>query len=150
MYKHIGRFTLGNKVDITDPCYDKDVWCRMTVECQPGEYTGIANVIDEGDWGERVAQLFIFKDGIETDDFVKIGEIGVDAGLAGFFNNKQDFSDEEWYELCDKTREGEAWQMYDGIFCQSGYGDGSYDVYANKDGSAFMIEFIYEEDDEDY
>ena len=26
--ENVGQITLGTSVDITDPCYDKDVWCR--------------------------------------------------------------------------------------------------------------------------
>lgn len=36
--EYVGKIMLGDKVDITDPCYDKSVWCRMTVDCKPGEY----------------------------------------------------------------------------------------------------------------
>lgn len=30
--KLIGRKHFEGSVDITDPCYDKDVWCRIVVE----------------------------------------------------------------------------------------------------------------------
>ena len=124
--KHVGTLVLGNKVDITDPCYDKDVWCRMTVDCEPGEYKGYVELSDEGEWGIRVKSISIFKGdkicGIEEMEL--IGEIGVDVGMAGFFNNKPDFNDEEWEYFCDKTHHGNAWNMYNGIFSYSGYGDG--------------------------
>ena len=135
MYKHIGKIELGNTVDITDPCYDKGTWCRMTTECQPGLYTGIANVIDEGVWGERVAQLFIFKDGIETGFSEIIGCIGVDAGLAGFFNNKPDYKGDAWMDFLVEANVFKTKDKYNyddnyyitknGIFSKSGYGDGS-------------------------
>jgi len=35
-----------------------------------------------------------------------------------------------------------------GVVSESGYGDGGYDVYANADRSAFMIEFLYDEEEE--
>lgn len=62
--------------------------------------------------------------------------------MAGFFNDKPDFNDDEWDKLCDKVNEGDAWCLYDGIFSSSGYGDGSYDVYASVDRDAFTIVFI--------
>lgn len=35
----IGVMDFHGSVDITDPCYDKDVWCRMNnVKISEGEY----------------------------------------------------------------------------------------------------------------
>ena len=151
MLKYIGELELGTKVDITDPCYDKDVWCRMTTDCEPGLYKGYVEMSDEGDWGMRVATVSIFKGdkmwGIEEMEY--IGNIGVDAGLAGFFNDKPDFSDTEWNEFCGKINDGDAWNLYNGIFSSSGYGDGCYNVYANEERNAFTIVFIDDESDDD-
>ena len=154
MLKYIGELELGTKVDITDPCYDKDVWCRMTTDCEPGLYKGYVEMSDEGDWGMTVATVSIFKGdkmwGIEEMEY--IGNIGVDAGLAGFFNDKPDFSDTEWNEFCDKINDGDAWNLYNGIFSSSGYGDGCSNVYANEERNAFTIVFIddeYDDDEED-
>ena len=37
--KKIGVMDFHGSVDITDPCYDKDVWCRMNdVKISDGEY----------------------------------------------------------------------------------------------------------------
>lgn len=140
----LGELNLGCKVDITDPCYDRDVWCRMTVDCEPGCYNGYVTISDEGDFGRRVTNISIYKDNKtwDIDEMELIGYICVDAGLAGFFNNKPDFSDKEWKELCDKISDGDAWNMYNGIFSSSGFGDGEYDVYANEQRSAFTIVFI--------
>lgn len=156
----IGTFDLGTEVDITDPCYDKGVWCRMTTECQPGTYTGYAYISDEGEWGERVAEISIFKDDIkcETEDMELIGNIGVDAGLAGFFNNKPNYPDDKWMEFLVNAGVFKSYDEYDydknyycvdyGVFSSSGYGDGGYDVYANEDRTAFTIVFIEEDEDE--
>ena len=150
MMEYVGTMMLDTKVDITDPCYSKGVWCRMTADCEPGEYKGYIEMSDEGIFGTRVASISIFKGdkiwGIEEMEI--IGNIGVDAGLAGFFNDKPDFSDNEWYDLCDKISKGHVWNLYDGIFASSGYGDGFYDVYANEERNAFTIVFIYEDCDE--
>ena len=149
--EYVGTIELGTKVDITDPCYDKDTWCRMTTDCEPGEYKGYVEMSDEGSWGMRVASISIFKGnkkwGIEEMEC--IGTIGVDAGLAGFFNDKPDFNDEEWSEFCDMIREGDAWDLYNGIFSSSGFGDGEYNVYANEERNAFTIVFIDEEYEDD-
>ena len=147
----VGTLTLNKTVDITDPCYDRSVWCRMTEPCMPGEYTGYVDIFDEGEWGERVASISIYKDdkAVPLSQMHYIGEIGVDAGLAGFFNNKRNFNDEEWTQFCSEIEEGNAWCLYDGIFSSSGYGDGGYSVYANDERSAFTIVFIGDEEEED-
>lgn len=141
----VGSLILGDKVDITDPCYDKDVWCRMTTKCEPGEYQGFAEVVN-GEYGTRVSSLCIIKKGANCSlkEYECIGSIGVDAGLAGFFNNKPDFNDEEWREFCahlDFSKD-QTWNDHNGIYSESGYGDGEYNVYANKDRNAFTIRFI--------
>lgn len=154
---YIGYLELQDKVDITDPCYDRDTWCRMTTDCKAGTYYGFVKEVDCGDWGKRIAQISIsqkhkFSDitGMEC-----IGSIGVDAGLAGFFNNKPDYDREEWRNFCDVvdfSKEVQAWDIGYGLFSSSGYGDGGYNVYANQDRTAFTIVFIgddelLEEDD---
>lgn len=142
--EYVGTITLGDTVDITDPCYSKSVCCRMTTNCCSGVYKGYIEREEIEDWGTRVTTLSIFLgDKIwELEEMEPIGTIGVDAGLAGFFNNKRDFSDKEWSELCSKISEGDAWVMYDGIFSSSGFGDGMYEVFANEERSAFTILFI--------
>ena len=131
----VGKFELGNKVDITDPCYNKGVWCRMTTDCKPGTWYGYATISDDR------------KD--PEPDWELIGDIGVDAGMAGFFRDKPDYTDEEWYQFCSRFDHRKCYTGLDyGVASESGYGDGSYDVYANADRSAFMIEFLYDEDEE--
>ena len=151
--EYVGAIELGTKVDITDPCYNKGTWCRMTTDCEPGTYKGYVEMSDEGVWGTRVATVSIFKGDKmwSIEEMESIGSIGVDAGLAGFFNDKPDFNDDEWSEFCDKIEEGEAWNLYNGIFSSSGYGDGCYEVYANEERNAFTIVFINEEyENEEY
>ena len=149
--EHVGTLLLEDMVDITDPCYDKDVWCRMTTNCQKGIYEGYVELSDEGDWGTRVKSLSIYKDGniVPVEIMERIGDICVDAGLAGFFNNKPDFSDSEWEKFCADIEIGKYWNLYDGIFSSSGYGDGCYNVFANKERTAFTIVFLEEEDEDE-
>lgn len=155
---YVGELRLDDKVDITDPGYDANVWCRTTKKCQPGVYKGYAYISDEGAWGKRVAQLSIFKDDKkeDLDKMELIGAIGVDAGMAGFFRDKPDFPDDAWHQFLvdsgvfigdafDYSRKTYAIDY--GIFSESGFGDGGYDVYANEDRSAFTIVFIPEEED---
>ena len=149
----IGTINLQNTVDVTDPCYNKDVWCRMTVKnVQPGAYECYACLKDDGSWGVRVSRArIVLADGSDvaksTMERVQrgrswrfIGDIGVDAGMAGFFADKPDFGDDEWSKLCDWIFHGEneGKMAYiktfhngsDGFWTESGYGDGGYPVYA--------------------
>lgn len=86
----------------------------------------------------------------DSPSWKKYGEIGVDAGVAGFFWNKPDFNDAEWSSLCDfmsnERRKGKV--VYSdpkfGIWADSGYGDGEYPVSIIKENNeiiAIKIEF---------
>lgn len=142
--KHlIGTKHFEGVVDITDPCYDKTVRCRMTTTVRNGEYDCVIWCDEDGD----VAIIGIYQDGVvpSRQAVKKIGTIGVDAGLAGFFMNKPDYTDEQWSEFCEFVSEGDAWIKDEGFFGTSGYGDGVYPVYAHKlkDGAqALEIKFF--------
>lgn len=155
-FEQVGTMTFGETIDITDPCYSRDVWCRMNdVVIEPGEYDCYVCWNDCGTWGNRVKAIAISK----NKQYIKVlrnldelGVIGVDAGMAGFFNNKQDFSDSEWSEFCDKVGIDKLFFspnnefVCNGFFSASGYGDGSYPVlvHRNDDGipNALMLKFL--------
>lgn len=89
----------------------------------------------------------IYLDGVIPcqKDMKEIGSIGVDAGLAGFFHNKPDYTDGEWAAFCERVRHGDVWLTKDGFYSSSGYGDGCYGVYAYKQGgeiTAIEIRFL--------
>ena len=129
-----------NKIDVTDPCYDSDVWCREKVFITPGKYIYTVKIKQQQNY-EIVSHLKIrlknAKGGIRL--FRDIGAIGVDAGLAGFFEDKPDYNDETWKKVVDmvvacegpvviKTDKESAFGC-NGIVVSSGYGDGVYRVY---------------------
>ena len=135
------KFT-SNKLDVTDPCYDKDVWCRMTVDIIPGVYN-YEIVTQSTNWGKRCRYLSIILEGAgQTRRGLKVGTIGLDAGLAGFFENKPDYDDNDWDKICDylyenyeegprivsTNKDNQSILGCECVFCSSGYGDGSYDV----------------------
>jgi len=129
----IGTRHFGDTIDITDPCYKRDVWCRINdVKIIPGDYECVIWGSDEGEWGERVGIIGIYLGGVvpSQDKMKYIGSIGVDAGLAGFFENKPDYSDEEWSKFCDTMGCHDAYIFDEGFCSSSGYGDGEYDVMA--------------------
>lgn len=133
----------GNIV-VTDPCYNYDVWCRMNdVSLVPDDYICVARFSDEGEWGIRVAKIGLYRSDAVREEMEKnihtfvIGSIGVDAGLAGIFEKKVNFTDEQWHDFCNDIRIGDAWmidgELVKGFFSSSGYGDGGYDVVVHKD-----------------
>ncbi len=127
----IGTKKFGPVIDVTDPCYERNVWCRINdVVINPGNYECIAWTNDDC----RVAILGIYFDGkiIDRQEMEFIDEIGVDSGLAGFFENKPNYSQEEWESFCGKIKKGNYWIIDCGVFSYSGYGDGMYEVYAHK------------------
>lgn len=141
-----GTIALPDNVDITDPSYDEDVWCRInnfpisagTYEC----YTITADDDETGGWGERIARIGIRK--AKADHFERKGMIGVDCGMAGFFNcdNRVPFT-----ELAVGNSDP-VYLTENAFFSDSGFGDGGYDVYAGyHDGeiTEVYIEFIGEE-----
>lgn len=139
--KLIGRKYFEGLVDITDPCYNKNVWCRMNATVKAGvydcriyrhtqkiQYDGKAHIYS------KVGTIGIYLNGMipNQKEMEEIGSIGVDAGMAGFFLNKPDYTEEEWDDICEATRIGDAWIRDEGFFSSSGEGDGCYGVYADK------------------
>lgn len=140
----IGTLDIADdKIDITDPCYDKSVLCRTQKPIVPGEYNCYAGVGINKAWGKRVYSLIILANGLDFDgkyDVQSVGTIGVDAGMAGFFVNKPDYSDDDWKRICDYVFEGDGtkqpktfWIVDEnsplrcvGFFSESGIGDGEY------------------------
>lgn len=151
----VGTVDFHGSVDITDPCYNRTVWCRMNdVKIAEGAYICEVHVskhwiamptdnpnITRRAYYDRIDEIAIYR----ADDFITnhrdtvreqmvcIGEIGVDAGLAGFFHNKPDYNDEEWALFCNQLNRKDFYINEDGFFATSGDGDGSYNVYAYND-----------------
>lgn len=152
--KKIGAMDFHGSVDITDPCYNRDVWCRMNdVRIREGEYACMVwHQTEKGEYGGKpycykvVGMIGIYLDGVvpPQKSMKEIGRIGVDAGLAGFFHEKPDYSDEEWGAVCDRSAHGDAWLTEDGFYSSSGYGDGFYGVFAaEQDGEITALEIRF-------
>lgn len=157
----VGVKDFSGSVDITDPCYNRDVWCRINdVKIKEGTYTCVVwrhtekGKLSNGEpySDTRVGVIGIYLNGNipRQKDMDHFGDIGVDAGLAGFFHHKPDYNDKEWSAFCDAIytgngRTGDVWLTDDGFFSSSGYGDGAYDVYAmtsDKEIVALEIRFL--------
>ena len=135
-YNEVGKITLSEMTDVTDPCYSKDVWCRATVNTVPGNYKCL---IRRGTNGYCTECVIFHEDYFEKykslDAWELIAEIGVDSGLAGFFDEKQDYTSEQWSEFCnriDTDEDGHSSKLYiwDGnSFFVAVEMDGGYDLY---------------------
>lgn len=169
--RYIGTHHFNHTIDITDPCYDRDTWCALwDVNIKPGDYH--CQVITTNTWGVRNGvSMILHKDHYEKyetpdfEDFEYLGHIGVDAGLAGFFNDKQTYSDEKWDTLyCSEPPshglntiiQPSTFIKNNGFYTQSGLGDGGYNVLVQKkDGEiiAIVIDFnldLLPSDEENY
>ena len=155
--KKVGVLHLAGEIQVTDPCYDSDVWCRTKINVKEGDYTcRIWRDADE-DVFSTVRIIGIYLNDIipQAKAMEEIAEIGVDAGLAGFFSEKPDYSDDEWSAFCDEKRSPEnankeAWIFNNilkttGFFSYSGYGDGCYPIYVwkNRDGEIIAAEIRF-------
>lgn len=116
-----GTIILGNKVMVSDPCYGLNTWCQGVLKnVLPGEYECAVGFSNEGDWGTRVADIYVTHSdytgkflSYEAEEF----EVGVDSGQAGIYDYEyykkyhSDAKDREhvnrrWYDtVCSKTHE---------------------------------------------
>lgn len=137
----VGFKEFAGPVTATDPSYDCDVmYVVRDINIKPGKYSlvvyyGKEYYKDENNKRRQCSLPYIcamYHESLTTIDRYNwrlIGSIGVDAGMAGFFQNKPDYNDEEWGEFCRKMR-GNYCVMQEGFCTRSGIGDGEYDIYA--------------------
>lgn len=103
----LGSFELTQPtIRVSDPCYDRDVWCCGTIEkCMVGTWEAGVLYSDEGPWGKRVSIIAIrHKETGPAFSSVnnraicsmneyrgwshQLFEVGVDSGQAGFFDDQ--------------------------------------------------------------
>ena len=147
--KYIGTVDFHGSVDVTDPCYRKSSHCRINdIVVKNGLYK--AYVVYER---KTVQTVEVVHESIDRVNallplpYKKIGTIGVDAGLAGFFHDKPDFeTDSEWMAFCSKVNGKDYAIVEYGVCSVSGYGDGMYPVYAarDKEGNIIALRIRYE------
>ena len=147
--KDLGIKHFGPRISVTDPCYDRDQWyCRADdLPIVSGDY---CCKVWQNTETKRVHQIQIALDGVKHDSSKTeiLAVIDVDAGLAGFFNRKEDYKDQEWYEFCDSLNleDDDAWiredGKMDGFFSSTGYGDGSYLVECERNENSEIISVL--------
>lgn len=134
---------LSEKVRVSDPCYDNDVWCKTRLSnVYPGEYNVEVDKTDLGGWGNRISRLTVIHKGYimecaDESSWTPHSDIGVDSGQAGIFCESSYRNDElaagittppldrpfvipfrnegdVWYDkMCNFTLAGESWGAYD-------------------------------------
>jgi len=147
------RIKKGIPVTVTDPGYDDDCICVLHRQMKPGKYTCVIyrgrDSYKDND-GKRHSHTKNFAVGVylvtqneaggdkinlpTTDEWENakgIGDIGVDAGMAGFFQNKPNYDDSEWDDICERinAKRNECLCLSYGFFSHTAYGDGVYPVY---------------------
>lgn len=163
-HKLVGTFEANDGlIDITDPCYDRGTWCaKFDLPVKEGTYSCFIDIVNfpslylENDTDtkpktmddERIVNLrIVHQDYLhhlldKQWELIDV-EIGVDAGLCGFYNHKPDLKDEAWNEFCDTLKNFKntylACDLRDyGITVSSGFGDGCYEVYKKLDGNEIV------------
>jgi hypothetical protein len=165
----------------SDPCYSLDTWCMGIVEnVKNGTWLASIETSDEGDWGVRIATLEVRHNDFKDTNLKFVDELpftgGVDSGQFGFFDKefyrndesakdlpKYGFGDEFdkesgdiWYRACcDLTLGKERWGVLpNGVVSSSGYGDGSYGVFGEKNAEgeyvAFKVVFIWGDEGDEF
>lgn len=154
--KDLGAIHLGEKVFVTDPCYETSTWCQAELHnVSPGTYKCFIILSDEGTWGYRVAELHAVKEEFlrthgsiseipySIDPFP--ATIGVDSGQCGIFeakyyehnqpDNNYDNPDSWYKKVCNITCSSAQAGTVDnsGVVTSSGFGDGCYSLYTAKE-----------------
>lgn len=160
----IGLIELNDTCLVTDPCYTKGTWCATQLDnVLPGKWEVFITKKDEGDWGVRVSSIslahlsYTYKENalLETYD----AHLGVDSGQISFFqpevykNRGEDDDSEEFYDKCCYLSKPAGIFEQDGknvgVVTSSGYGDGGYNLYINRneDEKIVYMEVVFIEDE---
>ena len=174
--EYIGRFSLGNKVMVSDPCYGTNTWCQGVLEnIREGFWDAYIKTSNEGEGGMRVSELIVINldynseyNELNSEDINELQEftVGVDSGTAGIFDydyyckyHNENGVDDEWYVIqiinqffptyAANSLENSVFTEFNGIVSTTGYGDGSYNCYVvrNTEGEIIGIKIVYISDE---
>jgi hypothetical protein len=148
--KFVGHILFDEgKIAVTDPCYDKSTDCQLALDIAPGLYKCYASEDSTG----CIEYSYIMHENpseyisrcIHPDylwyNWKDAGTICVDAGLAGYFQNKPDYDRIEWIKFCNAVHDGNAWIFKNkthGFLTSSGCGDGEYPVQVLKENNEIV------------
>ena len=162
----IGSFrVVSGRLVVSDPCYEIGAGSQGFLEkVRKGEWVCRVTVAQGGDFDKYIMELTAHRSRLPTfDDLGWTKEtpfyVDVDSGQAGIFDmahyrddriaeTVQRLSDEEicpeepWYSVCcDRTMSGElgAGIIPYGVVSSSGFGDGSYQCFTQRDSDGYVI-----------
>lgn len=170
--KRIGKIKLGKDVCVSDPCYDRSVWCMTQLHnVFPGTWEVEAGIGEIDSWGERIYILSLYhlnipikqREKLEWDEY---GSLGVDSGQMSVFDDQyyrrkngsaEEFEADQGYKeafygkCCDITLSAAGVGIFSagaeavGVVTSSGCGDGTYPLYVATRGGeivAMRISFM--------
>ena len=147
--EYIGTLNLPKKALVMDPCYS-DTGSGQILTIVPGEYGVYATYAND-----RVAQLIVSMV-YPKYTWVLQDSVSVDSGQMSVIAYDK-WNHDEYEKFCAVTDEYKVGVVGENdpyaVVCETGYGDGNYDVYVqyNLDGdiNGILVEFIYDEVDEE-
>lgn len=164
----IGEIQLSNHVTVSDPCYESGIECASRLNnVKPGTYHCFMER-EYASYGHVKHLIVCHSEHLDVmDEYIYASEqeieVAVDSGTCGIFDTEyydeyhQDTESEkhmDWYRrfVLDDSHYADSFNFTDdaGVFTDSGYGDGEYQVYVyevNDEIVRICIEFI---DDEDF
>ena len=161
----IGELKFGNEILVSDPCFPVGTFGTMVIKnTEPGTYLAEKKVtyFDNGDY--RVSSLRIHHKDYPLEDFYPCdlvdGKCFVDSGQCGFWDTKKFAKAKE--KNADRFYDRvEALTLFDeracgicsaGVVSSSGFGDGSYLLFAgyNNEDKCVALEISYIPYDDDY
>ena len=135
----MGKHHFNGTVDIADPGIIDDMYYETTVEVVDSDYVCIV-------WEDKCnipRAIGIYAKGLipKRKNMTESCYVGIDAGLAGFFEKKPEFSDFKGFSKFWKDVESKetAWKGYKGFFCKSGGVIGEYPVYGMKNNKGKYV-----------
>lgn len=168
MLKYEGIISLGERVTVSDPCYDIGTWCMGELNnVLPGTYKCFYD-FDEDE--QRVYALIVHHNDMSEEEVRTANEnstpesfeVGVDSGMAGVYDSDYyavthgDIErNDKWYDaVCKLVCNNDAAHLDDKAFItSSGFGDGGYTCYThrNSDNRIDFIKIVYinETDDDE-
>jgi hypothetical protein len=156
----LGYVELSDKVIVSDPGYDRGLWCMKTdFPVKSGRYKAQVVYIDDGDFGVYVSGIMLVHEEYEQMQLTGWedvdADIGIDNGQCGIFDDaiypqtENHPDNEPFYDECCELTMGEKQagllKSRRGIVSSGGYGDGLCALRTiSQDGEhvAMMLEFI--------
>ena len=166
--RYIGKMRLSKNVVVSDPSYDRDVWCMTELSnVKPGIWTVHAAIDTIDSWGERCYVIELCHETVDRDEelaWTDHFELGVDSGTMSVIDSAYYQKDpgpspgilpettakDRFLNKCFNLTDNRAGILKNGnkcvgAVCSSGIGDGGYPLYVvEEDGEivAMKISFM--------